>query len=324
LSIRDYKAPRVVSNTRRKSLQRIPATMSFQHVDPSLWPLVETFPPIDLGAETLAPFRAALTEMSAMPDPAAHSDVRIEQVAAGGVRCLLYRPLQRNSGSALLHIHGGGYVMGLPEMDAARNIELVRETGCTILSVAYRLAPEHPYPAGLEDCHAALRWLASQLPSWGIPPRRIGVIGESAGGGLAASLAAVARDSSSVAIACQILIYPMLVPPQQSLDTSRPDPRTGHYIWTRASNGYAWGAYLAGGEMTKSTLSGLPPAFLAVGDVDLFVHDNLAHVDGLLTAGVATEAHLYPGAIHGFDRMVDAPVSIRYNRDLVAFIQKHL
>jgi acetyl esterase len=298
--------------------------MSYQHVDPALWPLVETFPPIDLSAETLAPFRAAVREMSPMPDPATHADVRIEAVAAGGIRCLLYRPAQHKSGGALLHIHGGGFVMGLPEMDAARNIELVRATGSTILSVDYRLAPEHPYPAALEDCHTALAWLAAQLGSWGIPTKRIGVIGESAGGGLAAELAAMARDRGSVALACQILIYPMLVPPQQSLDTSAPDPRTGQYIWNRASNTYAWSTYLAGATLQEPLLKGLPPTFIAVGDIDLFVHDNLAHAGRLLAAGVSTEAHVYPGAIHGFDRMVDAPVSIRYARDLAAFIQKHL
>jgi acetyl esterase/lipase len=298
--------------------------MSYQHVDPALWPLVETFPPIDLSAETLIPFRAAVREMSPMPDPATHPDVSIEEVAAGGIRCLLYRPALRKSGGALLHIHGGGFVMGLPEMDAARNIELVRATGCAVLSVDYRLAPEHPYPAGLEDCHAALVWLATQAGSLGIPAKRIGIIGESAGGGIAAGLAAMARDRGSVALACQILIYPMLVPPQQSLDTSTPDPRTGQYIWNRASNAYAWFTYLAGSALPQPPLKGLPPAFLAVGDIDLFVHDNLAHAGRLLANGVSTEAHVYPGAIHGFDRMVDAPVSVRYARDLMAFIQKHL
>jgi acetyl esterase/lipase len=298
--------------------------MSIQHVDPALWPLVESFPPIDLSAETLIPFRAALRDMSAMPDPATHADVRIEETDADGVRCLMYRPALQNTNGALLHIHGGGFVMGTPEMDAARNVELARATGCAILSVDYRLAPEHPRPAGLEDCHTALCWLAKHAGDWGISPQRVGLIGESAGGGLAADLAVMARDRNSVALACQVLIYPMLVPPLQSLDALSPDPRTGQYIWNRASNAYAWSAYLAGAAVQQAALSGLPPAFLAVGDVDLFVHDNLAHVDRLLGAGVSTEAHVYPGAIHGFDRMVDAPVSIRYTRDLVAFVQRHL
>jgi acetyl esterase/lipase len=304
--------------------------MENKQVDPALWPLVEAFPPIDVSAETLPGFRAAMVELSVKPDPSTHADVRIEEVKAQGIRCLLFRP-QRASAGALLHIHGGGFVMGSPEMDAARNIELVRATGCAILSVDYRLAPEHPHPAGLEDCHAALAWLASQAKVLGIAPGRIGVIGESAGGGLAASLALLARDRRSVDLACQVLIYPMLMPPGHSIDATLPDPRTGRYIWTRASNDYAWSANLSGAPVDPTTIagvakdvSGLPPTFLAVGELDLFVHDNLAYVGRLLGAGCSVEAHVYPGAIHGFDRMVDAAVSQGFTRALVDFIRRHI
>jgi acetyl esterase len=298
--------------------------MKNQNVDPALWPLVEAFPPIDLSAETLPGFRAAMVELTVMPDAATHADVRIEEVSAQNIRCLLFTPTARASAGALLHVHGGGFVMGMPEMDAARNIELVRATGCTILSVDYRLAPEHPHPAGLEDCHTALVWLASQAKALGFTPENIGVIGESAGGGIAAALALQARDRNSVALACQVLIYPMLVPPAQSIDATLPDQRTGRHIWTRASNSYAWSAYLSGAALNEVTCTGLPPTFLAVGELDLFVHDNLAYVSKLLAAGCSAEAHLYPGAIHGFDRMVDAAVSQRYTRELVAFIRLHL
>jgi acetyl esterase/lipase len=314
------------------------AAMDNLDVDPALWPLVEAFPPIDVTAETLPGFRAAMVELSVKPDPSTHADVRIEELiipgggnAARVIRCLLFRPTRHTSAGALLHIHGGGFVMGSPEMDAARNIELARATGCTILSVDYRLAPEHPHPAGLEDCHAALVWLAAQADALGILPDRIGVIGESAGGGLAAALALMARDRRSVALACQVLIYPMLIPPGQSIDAALPDPRTGRYIWTRASNNFAWSANLSGGPVDLASIAGLapdvaglPPTFLAVGELDLFVHDNLAHAGRLLSSGCSVEAHLYPGAIHGFDRMVDAPVSQAYARELVAFIQRHL
>ena len=301
-----------------------------KHVDPALWPLVEAFPPIDISAETLPGFRAAMVELSVKPDPSTHTDVRIEDVSANNVRCLLFKP-QRASGGALLHIHGGGFVMGNPEMDVARNIDLARATGCTIVSVDYRLAPEHPHPAGLEDCHTALVWLASQARSLGIKPDRIGVIGESAGGGLAAALALMARDRHLVALACQVLIYPMLVPPGQSIDVLVPDPRTGRHIWTRASNNFAWSANLSGAPANPATVAGLatdvsalPPAFLAVGELDLFVYDNFAYVGKLLRAGCSVEAHLYPGAIHGFDRMVDAAVSQAFTRELVDFVRRRL
>jgi acetyl esterase len=308
------------------------------YVDPALWPLIEGFPPIDVNAENLTGFREAMIGMSVMPDPASHPDVRIEELRIPGgsasgerIRCLLYKPAQRVSGGALLHIHGGGFVMGTIEMDAARNVELVRGTGCAILSVEYRLAPEHPHPAALEDCHTALVWLSGQVQSWGIAPEHIGVIGESSGGGLAASLALLVRDRRSVKLACQVLIYPMLVPPAHSIDARTPDPRTGRYIWTRASNNYCWYAYLSGGTSGIATIAGLasdlvglPPAFLAVGDLDLFVHDNLAYAGRLLHAGCPVEAHLYSGAIHGFDRAVDAAVSVRYTSELLGFIARYL
>jgi acetyl esterase len=304
--------------------------MQDKDVDPALWPLVESFPPIDLGAETLVGFRAAMMQLTVIPDASTHADIRVEQVMAQGVRCLLFTP-QHASEGALLHVHGGGFVLGSPEMDVARNIELARATGCRILSVDYRLAPEHPHPAGLEDCHTALVWLSAQAKTSGFAPNRIGVIGESAGGGLATSLALLARDRHSVALAAQVLIYPMLVPPQQSIDTALPDPRTGRYIWTRGSNHYGWAAYLSGTAADTATIAGLapsvaglPPTFLAVGELDLFVHDNLAYAGKLLAAGCSVEAHLYPGAIHGFDRMVEAAVSQRFARELVAFIGRHL
>jgi acetyl esterase/lipase len=309
-----------------------------KNVDPALWPLIEAFPPIDVSAETLPGFRGAMVQLSVLPDPATHPDVWVQTLSIPGgskaaqtIRCLHFTATQRPTTGALLHVHGGGFVMGNPEMDVARNIELVRATGCTILSVDYRLAPEHPHPAGLEDCHAALVWLASQATALGFAPERIGVIGESAGGGLAAALALLARDRQSVPLCCQVLIYPMLVPPAQSLDATAPDPHTGRYIWTRASNNFVWSAYLLGVVADLETIAGLapnvaelPPTFVAVGALDLFVHDNLAYVSRLLAAGCAVEAHLYPGAIHGFDRMVAAEVSVRYARELVTFIQRHL
>lgn len=312
--------------------------MDKQYVDPALWPLVEGFPPIDVSAGTLEGFRAAFVGMSVMPDPATHADVRIERVTVPGqgasaaqIRCLLFLPAQAAPAGALLHVHGGGFVMGTTEMDAPRNIALVRATGAAILSVEYRLAPEHPCPAALEDCHAALVWLAAAARRVGFPAQRIGVIGESSGGGLAAALAVLARDRQSVPLACQVLIYPMLVPPSQHSAATDTDPRTGRFIWTRASNSYCWSAYLPAHLDAAAIVAGsvedlaqLPPAFLAVGDLDLFVHDNLHFVSRLLLAGNVVEAHVYPGAIHGFDRAVDAPVSQRYSSELVGFLRRHL
>ena len=312
--------------------------MDYPSVDPDLVPLLEGFPPIDLTAETLAGFREAFASLSVMPDPASHPEVRIEEVRipgpgdAGSLRCLLYTPTAGRLEGALLHIHSGGFVMGSPEMDGARNVALVRAVGCALLSVDYRLAPEHPHPAALEDAHAALVWLAGRDVARGVRRSRIGVLGESAGGGLAASLALLARDRRSVPLTCQALIYPMLTPPDRAVDPPAAETRTGRYIWTRTSNAFGWSAYLptssrnAGPDVAgvAADLSALPPTFIAVGDLDLFVHDDLAYAARLLAAGTGVEAHLYPGAIHGFDRALDSRVSGRFHDDLFAFLRRHL
>lgn len=305
------------------------------HIDPELVPLVEDFPAIPLNAETLPGFRAAIGDMSALPDPASHPDVKIETVLApradgsGDIRCLVYRPTARQPTGALLHIHGGGFVMGLPEMDAMRNVALAQSTGCVILSVDYRLAPEHPHPAALEDCHAAAVWLAQNAEELGFPDERLGVIGESAGGGLAASLALLARDRGAPAFSCQVLIYPMIAPPGSQAPATLQDERIGQHIWTEDSNVFGWNALLGDGggcaampAIRSTDLSALPPAFIAVGELDLFVHDNLAYASALLAAGTSVEAHLYPATFHGFDR-ADAAVSRRFTADLFGFVQRH-
>jgi triacylglycerol lipase len=123
----------------------------------------------------------------------------------------------------------------------------------------------------------------------------------------------------------------MLVPPQHSIDAVAPDPRIGNYIWTRTSNNFCWSAFLGDARADAATLagiapdvSGLPPAFVIVGQLDLFLHDDLAYASRLHRAGGAVEAHVYPGAVHGFDRAVEAEVSVRYTRELVAFVLRHL
>src|SRR5262249_4873365 len=145
------------------------------------------------------------------------------------------------------------------------------------------------------------------------------------------ALALLARDRRSVPLACQVLIYPMLVPPAQSVDAAQPDPRIGRFIWSRTSNAFGWSACLGGASPDPATIAGLarnlaelPPAFMAVGDVDLFVHDNLAYAGRLLRAGCPVELHVYPGAIHAFDVAADAPVSQRFTRELVGFLNRHL
>lgn len=218
-----------------------------------------------------------------------------------GIRVRLFRPSGAEMpGPALLWIHGGGYVLGNPAQDDALCRRFADRLGATVAAVEYRLAPQHPYPAGLEDCYTALRWLA-ELPA--VDPGRVAVGGASAGGGLAAALALLARDRGEVALAAQLLVYPML--DDRSAGPEFDDP--GHRLWTQGSNRFGWDAYLGTADPAdavparRGDLSGLPPAWIGVGTLDLFHDEDLAYADRLRAAGVDCEVEIVDGAFHGFD-----------------------
>jgi acetyl esterase/lipase len=233
------------------------------------------------------------------------------------VRVRVYQPTERpRLLPALLWIHGGGYVMGDIEQDDRLMQQLVKRVGCVAVSVDYRLPPEHPFPAPVEDCYAGLQWLFTHAGDLGVDPSRIAIGGASAGGGLAAGLALLARDRGEVPVAFQLLIYPMIddrnVTPASYAIT---DPR----VWHRESNRLGWKAYLGregGGDnvspyaaATRATdLTNLPPAYIPVGALDLFVDENIEYAQRLIQAGVPTELHVYPGAIHGFDAFAPSAV----------------
>lgn len=222
----------------------------------------------------------------------------------------------------LLWIHGGGMVMGAVELDDIAAAKYARDVGCVVASVEYRLAPEHPYPAPLEDCYAALKWFASA--DLGIDQSRIVVGGASAGGGLAAGLALLARDRGEIEVAYQLLIYPML---DDRNVTPSSHAITHPSLWNREANLAGWNAYLsgsAGGDdvpiyaapARAENLAGLPPAYIAVGDLDLFLDEDIEYAQRLLAAGVPTELHVYPGAFHGSDAFVPlSELSLRWAKD---------
>lgn len=222
----------------------------------------------------------------------------------------IYQPKER-SGTlpALLWIHGGGYVLGSIEGDDQFIKEFVRDVQCMVVSVEYRLAPGHPFPAPVEDCYAALKWLATNAGELGVNPQRIAIGGASAGGGLAAGLALLVRDRKEINVVLQLLIYPML-DDRNVAQSSETVPDT--LLWTRENNLIGWRSYLnrePGSEdvspyaaaLRATDLAGLPPAYIPVGDLDLFLNENIAYAQRLLDAGVPTELHVYPGAYHGFD-----------------------
>ena len=218
-----------------------------------------------------------------------------------GVGIRLYRPAGTAQPTpAQLWIHGGGYVLGTAAQDDLLCRRFVADLGITVASVDYRLAPEHPYPAPLEDCYTALEWLAT-LPA--VDAEQIAIGGASAGGGLAAALALLARDRDGVKPVFQLLVYPMI--DDRSVGAHLNDP--GHRLWNATSNQFGWKAYLGGADpmiaapARRTDLAGLPPAWLGVGTLDLFHDEDLDYAARLQDAGVPCEVHVVPGAFHGFD-----------------------
>jgi acetyl esterase/lipase len=241
------------------------------------------------------------------------------------VRVRVYRPdNQPNKLPALLWIHGGGYVMGDIEHDDRLMKQLVKRIDCVAASVDYRLAPENPFPAPVEDCYAALKWLHSNAGEFGVDSSRIAIGGASGGGGLTAGLALLTRDRGEVPVVFQLLIYPMIddrnVTPASYAIT---DPR----LWNRQANQLGWKAYLGrdggGADLSPyaaasraTNLANLPPAYIPVGALDLFIDENIEYAQRLIQAGVPTELHVYPGAFHGFDLFApSAKVSKQFKAD---------
>ncbi len=295
--------------------------MTTRHlVDPDLLPLLDSFPAMTLSDEALPAIRAAIPAMLAavpLPSlPVATSEVLIPSGDGDRtIRCLMIRPLEMSPvAPAILHFHGGGHVLGVPEMDAPQLRRWAAELGCLVLSVDYRLAPETRFPGAMNDAYAALGWLYTEAEALGVDRERVAVSGASAGGAMAAGLALLARDRGEYAIAFQHLEQPRL-------DDRLPDnPFTGEFIWTRASSAYCRAAL--GGEgnpyaapARANHLGGLPPAYIAVGGLDLFVDECLAYAARLSRAGGAVELIVYPGAFHGFKMAATAGVTIRAEAD---------
>lgn len=306
-------------------------------VDPEIVPILEAFPPLDFTAETLPAIRVMFgTPMSGSPSPC----IEPEQIFVKGrdgapdVRVLIFDPPSRTGKAALLHIHGGGMVLGYTAANDVANAAMAVALGVMIVSVDYRLAPETPFPGPQEDCMAALDWIVANSVERGIAPSRIAVMGDSAGGGLAASVGLMARDEAKVTLRAQFLTYPML-DHRTGTDERLGLAHTGEFIWTRAHNRFGWGALRGDyacddaraswfSPALAENLSGLPPTFIATGALDLFLEEDLDYVRRLAGAGVWVELHVYPGAFHAFNIMPTAQITQTYNHDLAAAISTML
>lgn len=307
-------------------------------IDPELHPLLAMLPPGFIDVRDV-PAARALLGMMMSPDmlPAPRADVQISDHHAPGtppVLVRLYRPAAAADATlpAYLWLHGGGYVLGRVADSDATCAELAHAVGCVVASVEYRLAPEHPFPAALDDAYAALTWLAAAAPDLAIDAQRIAIGGNSAGGGLAAGLALYARDQGGVQPCFQLLTYPMLddrmtTPSAQWEDTP---------VWPRTSNVAGWHAYLgrpAGGDDVSpyaaparaTDLRGLPPAYIPVGDADLFLDEDIAYARRLIDAGVPVELHIFGGAFHGWDAlMADSQTARRLRAEEISVLRRAL
>ena len=309
--------------------------MSTKHLlAEELHPIIELIPSADITEYNLPKLREMGATNLVMGDAEAAGVVREEIVVPGeghDVRCLLYRPARAGTGRpGYLHIHGGGYIMGAVEGSDISNIAICANLDVVVLSVDYRLAPEHPIPAPLDDCYAGLAWLHRNAESLGVSPDRIGVGGESAGGGLAAALAIRARDAGDYAICHQHLTYPML--DNLTGTKSNPgDPLVGEFIWTRARNQFGWRSYLGDAPAEAPQVparveryEGLPGTWMFTAALDLFRDENIAYAQNLLEAGVGVELLLYPGACHGFQMLPGTQLASRFAEDHMTALARGL
>ena len=271
-----------------------------------------------------------------LADPASHnvqrSEIFVSQPDGPDVRCLLYQPKADadNNRAGYLHIHGGGYLFGAPEGSDLSNLLIASKLGVTVLSVDYRLAPEHPIPAPLDDCYAALAYLHEHAEELGVDRSRIGIGGESAGGGLAAALAIKARDAGEYAVCFQALTYPML-DDRTGSEQNPGDPLVGEFVWTRQLNQYGWSRYLGDAERAApqvparlDSYAGLPPTWMFTATMDLFRDENIDYARRLMEAEVSCDLVVYPGACHGFQMVEGSKISKRYRKDFMEALERGL
>ena len=258
-------------------------------------------------------------------------DRRLERPDGPPVPVRVYRPAGApGPRPGLLHLHGGGFVMGDLDSEHGLAVELTSRLGITVVSVDYRLAPEHPYPAAFDDCYHALEWMARQAGELGVDPARLGISGQSAGGTLAAAVALAARDRGGPELRFQLLSIPGLDdrPRTWSMRTYDDTP-----VWTNDRSRRCWELYLADVEgqvppyaapARAEDLSGLPPTYVAVMQYDPLRDNGLEYATRLLQAGGLVELHCFPGTFHGSGMLTSASVSRRQRAELVEVLRRGL
>jgi acetyl esterase/lipase len=311
--------------------------MTVYAFDPEIAAVVPLLP--DLPDDDPLAVRAALSEMIARMPPAETTGLQIENRQIPGrdgnhaVPIRIYRPERRSAPAAVYSVHGGGFVAGDLETEHVSNARLARELGVVVVSVDYRLAPETPFPGGLEDVYAGLVWVATNADELGIDPQRVAIQGTSAGGGLCAALALLARDRGGPHIAFQFLSVPEL---DDRLATASMIKFTDTPLWSRPRAVLSWDCYLGPGRAgtddvsiyaapaRATDLAGLPPAYVAVMHFDPLRDEGVAYALAMLAAGVSVELHLFPGTFHGSTLIQHAAISKREQAETVAVLRQGL
>lgn len=222
---------------------------------------------------------------------------------------VFHRAERAGVGPGILYLHGGGMVFGNRFGGVQAYLPLIESHDAVIVAAGYRLAPEHPDPIPVEDCYAALRWMADHAEELGIDPERLVVAGQSAGAGLAAGVTLLARERGGPALRAQVLVSPMLDDRDATVSTQQID---GIGVWDRQSNRMGWAALLgdrcggpdvstAAAPARASDLSGLPPAYISVGSAEVFRDEAVAYASRLWASGGVAELHVWPGGFHGFE-----------------------
>jgi acetyl esterase/lipase len=297
-------------------------------LDPEFAPLAGLFPDV-VSLELVTAMRGTSFPFPPLSDTVVRSERSVPGDPPVPVR--VHRPKDAvDLLPCMYSIHGGGYILGSYDMDDGLFDRLSPKLGLLGVSVEYRLAPETPYPTPLEDCYRGLKWVYDNAEELGVDASRIGIGGASAGGGLAAALALLARDRGEVPVCFQLLDCPMLDDRQHTW-SSRLD---GLEVWNKSANELGWRCYL--GELygadvpyyaapaRATDLSGLPPAFVSVGGVDGFLAEDVDYAVRLMQAGVPTELHVYPGAPHGYALVPDSAVARQSRRDIDGWLARQV
>lgn len=310
-------------------------------IDPELAAVIELLPKMDLVDPVAArqAFEAMLVAIRF--DIPGMETLDIEDRMVPGweddpdVPVRVYRPAGASATArvpGILMIHGGGFVIGSVEAEHAGAALTAMDTGAVVVSVDYRLAPEHPYPAALHDCYAALRYLHAEADAWGVDPQRVALTGASAGGGLAAATALFARDRGGPAVCFQLLQIPEL---DDRLQTPSMRTFVDSPMWNRPLAEQSWRAYLGplyGSDDVPSfaaparadDLSGLPPAYVSTAENDPLRDEGITYAQRLLQAGVSVELHQFPGTFHGSALVTTAAISKRAQRESALVLRQAL